>query len=227
MYIAEITIAVLIGLLVIISAIYLTYFLVNHYKIDKARFESGEEIEEKSTKKKVLEIGLYVYFALSLFIFITNVVYRASPVINGSHCVSIKTDSMAQAISSNTYLKANNLTNQIAQYDIAIFNETKKEDIKQYDIILFKKDNILIAHRIVEINSDGNYVTQGDKNPVKDDFVVEYSEVIGKYNHSLKFMSFINYIGYTPGFYIAMVGVTYDIAVILFFEAKENKLKKS
>ena len=134
---------------------------------------------------------------------------------------------MSQALKENYYLDNNKLTNQIAQYDIAVFDKTTENNIEKYDIILFKKDNILIAHRVVEISDDGLFYTQGDKNPERDDFTVSYTEVLGKYNHSLKFLSFVNYIGYTPGFYVTMVGVTYDIGVILYFEFKRSKLRKN
>ena len=38
-------------------------------------------------------------------------------------------------------------------------------------------------------------------------------------------MSFVNYLGYTPGLYVSLVGVTYLIGVFLFFEIKNNQLK--
>ena len=227
MLITEIIIAVLLGILVVVSSIYLTHFLYSSYKIMKERVASGDYYDEPNTKKKVFSIILVAYFALSAAIFGINLFYRSSPYINNQYYVSIKTDSMAQALSTNYYLKNNNLTNQIAQYNIAVFDKLDNNEIKKYDIILFKKDNRLIAHRIVEINDDGTYTTQGDKNPAKDDFTVNKDEILGKYNHSLGFMSFINYLGYTPGFYVAMVGVTYDIGVILFFDYKKSVAVKS
>ena len=227
MLITEITIAVLLGALVIVSSIYLTYFLVKNFKLAKQRVDNGDYFEDDNKKGKVLSIILIAYLLLSASIFSINLYYRSSPLRKNQYYVSIKTDSMSQALSSNYYLQNNHLTNQIAQYDIAVFDKTTKNDIEKFDIILFKKNNILIAHRVVDITEDGLFLTQGDKNPDKDDFTVSYSEVLGKYNHSLKFMSFVNYLGYTPGFYIAMVGVTYDIGVILFFEYKKNKLLKN
>ena len=227
MPIAEITIAVLLGVLVIVSAIYLTHFSLNSYKLAKQRAENGDYFEEDEKKHKVLSIILISYLALSATIFGINLFYRSSPVIKNQYYVSIRTDSMSQALSSNYYLKNNKLDNQIAQYDIAVFDKLNENSIQKYDIILFKKDNILIAHRVVEISEDGLFYTQGDKNPERDDFTVSYSDVLGKYNHSLGFLSFVNYLGYTPGFYVAMVGVTYDIGVLLFFEYKRNKLLKN
>ena len=228
MFIAEITIAVLLGLLVVVTSIYLTIFLNNSHKKIALRLESGDyEEEERSVKGKVVSIILVAFFAFSLFTFTTNIVYRTSPVNNGQHYVSVNSDSMSQALPSNTYLKTNNLTNQIAQYDIAVFDNAKGEDIKKYDIILFKKGNTLVTHRVIEITDHSTFRTQGDKNINPDEWEVTYDEVIGKYNHSLVFMSFINYLGYTPGFYVFLVGLTYDLGVILFYEVKKDKLLRN
>ena len=227
MLVAEITIAVLLGVLVIVSGIYLTHFSLNNYKLAKQRAENGDYFEEDEKKHKVFSIVLISYLVLSAAIFGINVYYRTTPVTKNQYYVSIKTDSMSQALSTNTYLKNNKLDNQISQYDIAVFDKLSENTIQKYDIILFKKENILIAHRVVEIREDGLFYTQGDKNSTRDDFTVSYSEVLGKYNHSLRFLSFVNYIGYTPGFYVAMVGVTYDLGVILFFDYKKLKLAKN
>ena len=227
MLVTEIIIAVLLGVLVIVIAIYLTHFQLNGYKLAKQRIENGDCIEEDSKKNKVLSIVLICYFLISASIFAINLYYRSSPIVKDQYYVSIKTDSMSQALKENYYLENNKLTNQIAQYDIAVFDKVSENNIQKYDIILFQKDNMLIAHRVIEITDDGLFITQGDKNPKKDDFTVSYSEVLGTYNHSLKFLSFVNYIGYTPGFYIAMVGATYDIGVILLFDYKKTKLLKN
>ena len=226
MYIAEITIAVLLGLLVVVTSIYLTIFLNNSHKKIISRIESGDYEEEPSKKGKIVSIVLVAFFAFSLFTFTTNMVYRTSPIVNNQYYVSVNSDSMSQALASNTYIKNNNLTNQIAQYDIAVFDKVRGEDIQKYDVILFKKGNILVTHRVIEVTDHQTFRTQGDKNINPDEWEVTYDEVVGKYNHSLVFMSFINYLGYTPGFYIFLAGLTYDLGVILFFEVKKDKLLK-
>ena len=134
---------------------------------------------------------------------------------------------MSKALEENVYLKNNNLTNQIAQYNIAIFN--KVEDpatLEQYDIILFKQENKMIVHRIIEIDSYGNFITQGDNNKQADDWVVDKNSVIGVYQKSLVFMSFVNYLTYTPGFYVAMIGATYILGTLIVFEIMNAKLAK-
>ena len=220
---AEIVIGVLLGVLVIVGSIYLTYFLYTSYKKRKELKEEGEEIEIDSKKGKIAELLLLIYFGLSVFILATNITYRASPYINGQYYVSVNTTSMAAPLSTNTYLKSYDLKNQIKQYDIACFDKLEDQEIKLYDIILFKKDNKLIVHRIVEINEEG-YITKGDNNKERDDWTVSRNEVLGIYDRTLHFMSAVNYLGYTPGFYVLIVGTTYCLGVLLFFEYKNKKL---
>mgnify|MGYP005801220219 CR=1 FL=1 len=61
--------------------------------------------------------------------------------------------------------------------------KNKNMIIKENDIIVFKKDNHLIIHRVKSKVSFGKnhfyYETQGDNNPVKDPFVVFESEIAG------------------------------------------------
>ena len=49
---------------------------------------------------------------------------------------------------------------------------TSKEDIHVGDVVTFRRDDILIAHRVVEIGSDedgGYFITKGDNNNAEDD----------------------------------------------------------
>ena len=226
MVIAEITIAVLLGIIVVISAIYVTYFSYTRYKQKVQRFENGDYyLEDKSVKEKVFTIALIVFFVFSIFVFSVKITYSTLPLINNQYCVSINSNSMAAKNKDNTYLVTNHLDNQIAQYDVAVFDKYENQEIKQYDIILYKHDNILIAHRVRNIVEDG-YITRGDNNSIDDDWVVTSNDIMGVYNHKLAFFSFINYLGYTPGMYVVIVGATYILGTILVFEIIDEKLNK-
>ena len=222
MFVTEIMIAILLGLLIVVTSIYLTYFShINYQKI-----KNNEENEETPKKKIALPIALSIYLVFSLFIFITKVSYSLSPTLGNQIHVSVNSTSMAAKNSANTYLKENKLNSQIAQYDVAVFDKYDQQEIKLYDIILFKQDNKLIVHRIVEISEDQKYYTQGDNNKQRDDWTINDDQILGIYNHSLVFLSFVNYLGYTPGFYIAMVGVMYDLGVLLVYDIKKSQLNK-
>ena len=227
MIFSEIIISVFLGVILLVASIYVTYFSFRDYKKKKEILAEGEYFyEEKSKKGLVINIILYSYFTIAAFIFATNMFYRTSPYLNKQYYVSVNSNSMAAPLSSNYYLANNNLTNQIAQYDVAVFDKLENQEIQQYDILLFKRGNKLIVHRVVEIIDENNYYVQGDNNKERDVDPVNKSDVKGIYKKKLGFMSFVNYLGYTPGFYVSIVGVTYLIGVSLVFEILNNKLDK-
>ena len=66
--------------------------------------------------------------------------------------------------------------------DLIIVKEVDSKNIKKGDIIAFKKDKIVISHRVVEVHSnDGvlNFTTKGDNNDVIDKFLVNSNEIQG------------------------------------------------
>lgn len=68
--------------------------------------------------------------------------------------------------------------------DIVIVKKCDKNDINVGDIISYRSGQSVITHRIVEfIESDGQtgYITKGDNNNVKDNVVVKFEDIEGKY----------------------------------------------
>ena len=67
--------------------------------------------------------------------------------------------------------------------DVVSVSFCEAEDIKKGTIIIFHHwPNNLTIHRVVEIHKCGGkiiYKTQGDNNPVPDNYDVMYSEIIG------------------------------------------------
>lgn len=61
-------------------------------------------------------------------------------------------------------------------YDVILVQITK--DVKENDIITFKRDGELITHRIMHINGD-NLITKGDANNTEDEEITK-DAVIGK-----------------------------------------------
>lgn len=226
---SEITIAVLLGIIIIVSSIYLVYFEHDNCKkyLDFAKENHEERLPVIGKTPKIIGgLLLGLLFAFSLFGFVTTLIYRTSPLIGNSYYISVVSDSMSSKNSKNTYLLENDLNNQIAQYDIAEVERCSSSMVNIYDVILYKKDNTLIIHRVIKINDDNTFVTRGDKNDANDEWVVTNDMFIGIYKKSLPFMSFINYLTYTPGFYILLGGTTFDIGVLLVYEIKRNNIKK-
>ena len=68
--------------------------------------------------------------------------------------------------------------------DIVIVKNCDKNDINVGDIISYRSGQSVITHRIVEfIESDGQtgYITKGDNNKDKDNVVVKFEDIEGKY----------------------------------------------
>jgi len=51
--------------------------------------------------------------------------------------------------------------------------------INEGDIIVFKKGDALIIHRVIKVTKEG-YITKGDANPAPDPWIVKKSEVLAK-----------------------------------------------
>lgn len=85
------------------------------------------------------------------------------------------------------------MTGTIDKGDAIIFEKYKGQNIKNNQILLFKSENKIIVHRIIEVkNIDGErrYFTKGDANKEPDEGYVTDEDVIGIYKFK------INKIGY-------------------------------
>ena len=65
---------------------------------------------------------------------------------------------------------------------LVIIKDTDFDKLKVGDIITYKGKNsgTYVTHRIVNINKDGSFITQGDANNAEDIEPVEEKQVIGK-----------------------------------------------
>ena len=104
---------------------------------------------------------------------------------------------MATINSSNTYIVDNKLNDGIFTYDLVAFKKVYGE-LKQYGIVLFKKNNLYVVHRIIDDPSSDSFHTQGDANPIPDEWVVNSNEAMDVYTHKIPFLSFLNYLSYNP-----------------------------
>ncbi len=61
------------------------------------------------------------------------------------------------------------------------------------DILIFKRNNIIVAHRLFKINKVGNtytYQTKGDNNNTIDSDNLNYDDILGTYCFSLKYLGY-------------------------------------
>ena len=237
MQFAEIFIAVLLVILFTVTIAFLISF--KRDKIAKIKVGIEEKsisvesyLEEKKPSRKkslIAEICIGILLVISSAIFINSMVLRSPKANQNSVFVSINSESMAIVDSSNTYIQENNIENKIYKYDICKFNKVNSyDDIKLYDIILYRSSNngkaILIVHRVININEDNTYEVRGDANKESDQTNLTYNDVVGVFEKRLGFSSFINYLTYTPGFYVFYAGCIAVISLSIYFEQKEKKL---
>ena len=99
---------------------------------------------------------------------------------------------MAKKYSGNTYLFDNDLDNQFQMFDIVVCRHLPAEDeLELYDIVVYKKDDMYVIHRIVGIEepnanhpNERHFLLQGDAVEYPDKFPVLYSQMQGIYEGS-------------------------------------------
>ena len=77
--------------------------------------------------------------------------------------------------------------------DAIIYEKVDINELQNGDIIAFKKNNVIITHRIVKIWNQGNghyYVTKGDNNDVIDSFNPTDDDILGKVKTSIKYVGY-------------------------------------
>ena len=201
-----VTLVVTIICLVSFSLVF-TILFHNHYRSETNLIKEGkmdvelidnaliEEQKSKSTSSKVGKVfgkiaswGLLavvgVAFAYSLIARISNNLV----LVNNQALIVISTGSMSTKNEVNGYLNFYNLNNQIQTYDIVQVQKYKSQsDVKQYDVVAFHDNaNRVIVHRIIEIKTDGTYITKGDSNKLDDvgslyNGALHYEDILGFY----------------------------------------------
>ncbi len=85
---------------------------------------------------------------------------------------------------------SNSMSGSLEKGDV-IFYKSEKKDIKDGDIIVFKRDDIKIVHRVIStknVNNEIRYYTKGDANKTKDESYVTKETLVGKVLFKVKYM---------------------------------------
>jgi signal peptidase I len=156
-----------------------------------------KEYEKKS--KRSYQVSVWVARAISLFLcfafaaaFASALYVRANEdrPANGIPSVKVvKSTSMAKKNEKNEYLFENKLDDQFQQFDVVICEHLPaEEDLELYDIVVYKRDDMYIIHRIVGIEEPNEkhpneryFLLQGDAVGSSDPFPVLYSQMQGIY----------------------------------------------
>ena len=90
-------------------------------------------------------------------------------------------------------IASNSMVPIYAKGDTLIFEKIDKKLLQDDDIIVFKKDNILVAHRIIktkEVSSKLYFYTKGDANNSADAEMVNEDDVLGIVRRVVKYIGF-------------------------------------
>lgn len=154
-----------------------------------------EEYKKSKTKKGVHKVAKFLDYALSGVVCLAFIVMligsMAIRCTENFMCDKIpnyrvvKTGSMAETNEKNTYLTKNGIDNHLQIFDLI---KTEKlpaeEDLKLYDIVVYEVDDMMIVHRIVEIEEPNEnhpdcryFRLQGDAVEAPDRFPVLYEQM--------------------------------------------------
>lgn len=91
---------------------------------------------------------------------------EGAPNIAGFRILTVATGSMEPVLKTDSLI---------------LVKETPKEQLMVNDIITFKtKSGVLVTHRIVKVNENGDFTTKGDANNAEDIEKVEIAQIQGK-----------------------------------------------
>ncbi len=176
------------------------------YKLSVRLIHAGAEDEkiikeqtESQAKKtnafaKVLEnvvTAIVCLVLLAAFVISTAIaISKDAPDSNVPTYRVVNTGSMAKKNANNQYLFDNDINNQIQTFDLIRTEKLPKEDdLKLYDIVVYEMDDVLVVHRIVEIEEpnaahpDKRYFRlQGDAVDSPDRFPVTYEQMRAIYS---------------------------------------------
>ena len=180
-----------------------SYLIATITKMELILIKSGhrdEAIKKELNKKKnekqwllwvgriaslLLCVVFVVSFSFSLYIRATE-----DRPANGVPSIKVvKSESMAEKHSENTYLFDNELNDQFQMFDIVVCRHIPPEDeLKLYDIVVYERDGMRVIHRIVGIEerneehpNERYFLLQGDAVDRQDKFPVLYSQMQGIY----------------------------------------------
>ena len=177
--------------------------------------EISKQIKIEKTIKKVIKtimLAILITLLISniIMFYQTNIKHKEIPQVAGISVFNIVSESMEPTIKVN---------------DLIVIRKCKESEIKNKDIITYKKeDGTVVTHRVIRKNKENGetvYTTKGDNNPVEDDGWVKYSQVHGKYVFKIKGIGgFVENLQKNNGL------ISIAILVIIFVILKNGRDKK-
>lgn len=163
---------------------------------DESILKEHEKEQKHKKRTKYLKLADMLFSGMICLLFVG--MFVGSLIIQGTEntCCGriptyrvVLTGSMAEKNEKNLYLWENKLNNQIQTFDLIRTEQLPGEmELKLYDIVVYKVDDMLLVHRIVGIEEPGGdhpdcryFLLQGDAVEAPDRFPVLYGQMRGIY----------------------------------------------
>lgn len=176
----------------------LTLRLIKSGMDDEILVADYNKKRENTKKIKYIKIADGVFSALFCLIFISlfisSLMVQCTQEDTGRSDFTtfrvVQTGSMAKKHEKNEYLFENELDDQIQTFDLIRTDKLPDEmELELYDIVVYEVDDILLVHRIVEIEEPNErhpdcryFKMQGDAVEAPDRFPVLYGQMRAIYN---------------------------------------------
>lgn len=145
--------------------------------------QETEARPDRSSKIADIIIAVITIILLIFLIYVMSNAARGKAVeVFGRSILKVETGSMEPSIHVGDYI---------------IIQTVDPESLVPGDVISFYSEqsdiyDMLITHRIVQRNSDGTFITQGDANPVSDSVIVRPERIAGIYTRKARFLIWVN-----------------------------------
>ena len=148
----------------------------------------------------------------------------------------VRSNSMKERNEKNQYLFENDLNNQFDMFDIILCERLPaEEDLKLYDIVVYKQKDMYVIHRIIGIEepneahpNERHFLLRGDSSEYSDKFPVLYSQMQGIYHGTrVPYVgSFIMFLQ-SPAGWMCMLLIVFAIIIAPIAESILEKARRA
>ncbi len=133
------------------------------------KYSDKSEIYGKKLSYNIIRIPILII--LTIIILLISGIFRYK-------MLAVMTDSMNPAFSRG---------------DAIIYDKSKIDKLEEGSVIAYKKDKVVVTHRIIDIRVTDDkmiFITKGDANKNKDDYIVPKEDVLGEVVLVLKYLGY-------------------------------------
>ncbi len=249
----DIYIFILCFIVFVMFTVLFSYLIASITKMELKMMRHGmldKEIEEEHLKNKnkgcagsVLAKAFSLFICVVLFFTFCFSVYinlNEDKLPNGIPTLKVvKSDSMASVHKNNVYLEENGIDDRFQMFDIIMCHHLPaEEELELYDVVVYKRDDFSVIHRIVAIEEPNDehpdhrvFTLQGDAVENPDRFPVLYGQMQSIYKgERLPFVgSFVLFLQSPAGWLcfllVLIAGIASPIVEKKLAQEKKNRLE--